>query len=39
MTLTPAEIRHIRLRKAFFGYQIKQADEILADVVLSLIHI
>jgi cell division initiation protein len=35
MALTPVEIRHIRLRKAFFGYQIRQTDELLADVVTS----
>jgi cell division initiation protein len=35
MALTPVEIRHIRLRKAFFGYQAKQTDELLADVVTS----
>lgn len=35
MALTPVEIRHIRLRKAFFGYQIRQADELLADIVNS----
>ncbi len=35
MALTPVEIRHIRLRKAFFGYQTKQADELLADIVDS----
>lgn len=35
MALTPVEIRHIRLRKAFFGYQIKQTDELLSDIVDS----
>jgi cell division initiation protein len=35
MALTPVEIRHIRLRKAFFGYQVRQTDELLADVVTS----
>ena len=35
MALTPVEIRHIRLRKALFGYQAKQTDELLADVVVS----
>ncbi len=35
MALTPVEIRHIRLRKAFFGYQIKQTDDLLADIVNS----
>src|SRR5664280_1244611 len=35
MALTPVEIRHIRLRKAFFGYQIRQTDELLADIVDS----
>jgi cell division initiation protein len=35
MALTPVEIRHIRLRKAFFGYQKKQTSELLADVVTS----
>jgi len=35
MALTPVEIRHIRLRKAFFGYQVGQTDELLADVVTS----
>ena len=35
MALTPVEIRHIRLRKAFFGYQAGQTDELLADVVTS----
>ncbi|MGD0272139.1 MAG: DivIVA domain-containing protein [Gaiellaceae bacterium] len=35
MALTPVEIRHIRLRKAFFGYQIRQTDELLANVVTS----
>jgi cell division initiation protein len=35
MALTPVEIRHIRLRKAFFGYQIGQTDELLADIVNS----
>ena len=33
MALTPVEIRHIRLRKAFFGYQARQTDELLSDVV------
>jgi cell division initiation protein len=35
MALTPVEIRHIRLRKAFFGYQIRQTDELLSDIVDS----
>ena len=35
MALTPVEIRHIRLRTAFFGYQVRQTDELLADVVTS----
>ena len=35
MALTPVEIRHIRLRKAFFGYHAKQTDDLLADVVTS----
>ena len=35
MALTPVEIRHISLRKAFFGYQIRQADDLLADIVNS----
>jgi cell division initiation protein len=35
MALTPVEIRHIRLRKAFFGYHARQTDELLADVVTS----
>jgi cell division initiation protein len=35
MALTPVEIRHIRLRKAFFGYQMRQTDELLAQVVTS----
>jgi cell division initiation protein len=35
MALTPVEIRHIRLRKALFGYQVGQTDELLADVVTS----
>jgi len=35
MALTPVEIRHIRLRKAFFGYQTRQTDELLADIVDS----
>jgi cell division initiation protein len=35
MALTPVEIRHIRLRKAFFGYQIRQTDELLAGIVDS----
>ncbi len=35
MALTPVEIRHIRLRKALFGYQARQTDELLADVVAS----
>ncbi len=35
MALTPVEIRHIRLRKALFGYQTKQADDLLADIVNS----
>ena len=35
MALTPVEIRHISLRKAFFGYQIRQADDLLADIVSS----
>jgi cell division initiation protein len=35
MALTPVEIRHIRLRKALFGYQTKQTDDLLADIVNS----
>src|SRR5664280_882247 len=35
MALTPVEIRHIRLRKAFVGYQTRQTDELLADIVDS----
>jgi cell division initiation protein len=35
MALTPVEIRHIRLRKALFGYQARQTDELLADIVDS----
>ena len=35
MALTPVEIRHIRLHKALFGYQVKQADELLQEVVTS----
>lgn len=35
MALTPVEIRHIRLRKALFGYQVGQTDDLLADVVTS----
>ena len=35
MALTPVEIRHIRLRKAFFGYHVRQTDELLAEVVTS----
>lgn len=35
MALTPVEIRHIRLRKALFGYQTRQTDELLADIVDS----
>ena len=35
MALTPVEIRHISLRKAFFGYQIRQTDDLLADIVNS----
>ena len=35
MALTPVEIRHIRLRKALFGYQTKQTDDLLADIVSS----
>ncbi|MHB8060976.1 MAG: DivIVA domain-containing protein, partial [Gaiellaceae bacterium] len=31
----PVEIRHIRLRKALFGYQAGQTDELLADIVDS----
>ena len=35
MALTPVEIRHIRLHKALFGYQTKQTDDLLADIVNS----
>lgn len=35
MALTPVEIRHIRLRKALFGYQTRQTDELLSDIVNS----
>ncbi len=35
MALTPVDIRHIRLRKALFGYQAKQTDDLLADIVNS----
>ena len=35
MALTPVEIRHISLRKAFFGYQIRQTDDLLAEIVNS----
>jgi len=35
MALTPVEIRHIRLRKALFGYQVKQTDDLLEDIVNS----
>src|SRR5688500_13945522 len=35
MALTPVEIRHIRLRKAFSGYSKVQVDELLAEIVDS----
>jgi cell division initiation protein len=35
MALTPVEIRHIRLHKGLFGYQPRQTDELLADIVNS----
>ena len=35
MALTPVEIRQIRLRMALFGYQTRQTDELLADIVVS----
>jgi cell division initiation protein len=35
MALTPVEIRHISLRKAFFGYSAGQVDDLLSDIVSS----
>ncbi|MBA2384385.1 MAG: DivIVA domain-containing protein [Actinobacteria bacterium] len=35
MALTPVEIRHVKLRKGFRGYNLSAVDRLLADIVES----
>jgi cell division initiation protein len=35
MSYTPVEIRHVRLRRGFFGYRRGQVDRLLDDIVIS----
>ena len=35
MSYTPVEIRHVRLRRGFFGYRRAQVDRLLDDIVIS----
>ena len=35
MSYTPVEIRHVRLRRGFFGYRRSQVDRLLDDIVIS----
>ena len=39
MALTPVEIRHVRLGRAFRGYRRSAVDALLADVVDSFEHV
>jgi cell division initiation protein len=35
MTLTPVELRHVKLRRGLFGYRRRQTDELLEETVDS----
>ena len=35
MTITPVEIRHVRLRRGFLGYRRRATDELLDEIVQS----
>jgi cell division initiation protein len=35
MTLTPVELRHVKLRRGLFGYRPRQTDELLEETVAS----
>jgi cell division initiation protein len=35
MSYTPVEIRHVRLRRGFFGYRRSHVDRLLDDIVIS----